>query len=54
MVFPVAKADPTELFVAHFAMHVVASLVLLNRPGTLGIWTVLGIGNDPINVFAFT
>lgn len=54
MILPITKTDPTELLVAKFALHVVAALVLLNWPSALGIWAVLCVGDDPVDVFTFT
>lgn len=53
MIFPVAKANPAKLFVAHFAVHVVAPLVLFDWPSALGVGAVLGVRNYPVYVLAF-
>ena len=54
MVFPRTRADPAEVESAHLACHMIASLVLLDGPGTLAIGTDLGVGHDPIQILAFT
>jgi hypothetical protein len=39
VLLPFSKTNPTKLSVAHLALHMVATLVLLNWFSTFWIWT---------------
>lgn len=54
VLLPFTQADPAKLCVAHFALHVIAPLVLLDRLATFCIWTLFGIRNYPIDILRFT
>lgn len=50
MLAPAAHAEPAKLVLTHITRHVVAALVLLDRPLALG--AVLGVGDHPRDVLA--
>ena len=54
VLLPFTQADPAKLSVAHFALHVIAPLVLLDGLATFCIWTLFGIRNYPIDILRFT
>ena len=54
VLFPFSKTDPTKFSITHLALHVVASLIFLNRFSTFWIWTLLSICDNPIYVFWLT
>lgn len=54
VLLPFAQADPAKLCVAHFALHVIAPLVLLDGLAAFCIRTLFGIRNYPIDILRFT
>jgi hypothetical protein len=46
MKFPILQADPTEIKVARWTLHMVTAIIFLNPSFTLFVWTELWIGHD--------
>jgi len=54
MFFPRAKTDPTEFISAFSALHVVASLVLLDWTTAVLVRALFGMRNYPSDIFTLT
>lgn len=53
VILPVSQTQPAEFFVAHFALHVIAALILLYRSAALFVRACFAICYDPIYIFTF-